>query len=130
LFTLVPLEEFESPFNILEGCCISIYAIRAFFGCKDGTAPSSQDSQSCTSLKSFEHHIGGKNQNRTESDYSNISLSRRIQHHVDLLSILYLVVESNHCQLHVKQLRYHYANEAILVFLTLYSNLKFKNLTT
>ena len=25
----VPLEEFESPFYILEGCCISIYAIRA-----------------------------------------------------------------------------------------------------
>ena len=26
-------------------------------GCKDGTAPSSQDSQTCTSLKSFKHHI-------------------------------------------------------------------------
>lgn len=27
---IVPLEEFESPFDILEGCCISIYAIGAF----------------------------------------------------------------------------------------------------
>ena len=36
---VVPLEEFESPFNILEGCCISIYAIRAYVEEKGGLEP-------------------------------------------------------------------------------------------
>ena len=30
-------------------------------------------------------------------------------------SLLYLVIESNYRHLHVKQIRYHYANEAIFV---------------
>ena len=32
---------------------------------------------------------------------------------------LYLVIESNYRPLHVKQIRYHYANEAIRVFVLL-----------
>ena len=40
----------------LRSICIPVPS-RRYFGCKDGTAPSSQDPQSCTSLKSFEHHV-------------------------------------------------------------------------
>lgn len=65
------------------------------------------------------------NHSRKDQIYSLAAVSERL-----LLPNLYLVVESNHFPLHVKQIRFRYANKVILIFLTLYSNLKFKNLTT
>ena len=42
--------------QVLSLVCLP-FSPQGHVGCKNGTAPSSQDSQSCASLKSFEHHI-------------------------------------------------------------------------